>query len=118
MISGRKPARAEKEFEGPMQAIAGHLSALEDPEEVTNRVFMYLLGKSGDPGVDEVLRKFYEWTVALSREWIVSGQRHGVIPESVDPDKTAELFMLISCGMRMRSAIPVRPFSTPVIFHP
>jgi hypothetical protein len=34
-------------------------------------------------------------------------QRHGVIPESVGADKTAEMFVLLSLGLRVRSSIPL-----------
>ncbi|MCH1640997.1 hypothetical protein MJ257_12850 [Paenibacillus timonensis] len=41
--------------------------------------------------------------------WIVTGQEHGVIPETVDAGKTAELFVLLSLGLRTRASLPVRP---------
>ncbi|TMV48069.1 TetR/AcrR family transcriptional regulator [Paenibacillus mesophilus] len=95
------------EFEGPLREITNKLSMLEDRQDVTNQIVMYLLGKSGQPAVAEALQSFYEQSFRLSKQWIVTGQSHGVIPESIDADKTAELFMLISFGLRMRSAIPV-----------
>lgn len=101
--------RSKKEFEGPLREITKKLAELENPNDVTNQALMYLLGKSGQPAVAEVLRHFYEQSFRLSKQWIVTGQTHGVIPESVDADKTAELFMLISFGLRMRSAIPAAP---------
>ncbi|TNJ53807.1 TetR/AcrR family transcriptional regulator [Paenibacillus hemerocallicola] len=96
----------KKEFEGPLREITKKLSLLENPQDVTNQVLMYLLGKKGQPSVAEALQAFYEQSFRLSKQWIVTGQNHGVIPESIDADKTAELFMLISYGLRMRSAIP------------
>lgn len=103
----REVNRGKKQFQGPTQQIAAEFSALEDPEDVANKVFIYLLGKIGDPAIDEVILHYYERTLELSKEWIVTGQRHGVIPDTVDAEKTAELFLLISMGMRVRSAIPV-----------
>lgn len=93
------------EFEGPLREITKKLSMLENRQDVTNQVLMYLLGKSGQPAVAEALQSFYEQSFRLSKQWIVTGQSHGVIPDSIDADKTAELFMLISFGLRMRSAI-------------
>lgn len=98
--------RQEKEFEGPLREITKKLSMLENPQDVTNQVLMYLLGKREQPSVAEALHAFYEQSFRLSKQWIVTGQNHGVIPETIDADKTAELFMLISYGLRMRSAIP------------
>ncbi|WP_134685706.1 TetR/AcrR family transcriptional regulator [Brevibacillus migulae] len=96
-----------KTFAGPMQAISESLHALEDPDDVTNRVLMYLLGKEDQPVVAEALRQFYAQSVAFSKEWIMAGQRHGVIPASVDTDRTAELFVLLSIGLRVRSSVPI-----------
>lgn len=98
-------------FDGPMQQLTESFRALEDPNDVTNKVLSYLLGKEDQPKVAEVLKQFYERSVYLSTEWIAAGQRHGVIPESVDVDKTAEMFVLISLGLRVRSSIPLLPAS-------
>lgn len=97
-----------KTFDGPMQKIADSLPELEDAENVTNKVLMYLLGKEDQPAVAEVLKQFYERSVHLSKQWILTGQRHGVIPESVDTDKTAEMFVLLALGLRVRSSFPFR----------
>ncbi len=95
-----------KSFDGPMQKITERLSVLEDGQDVTNKVLMYLLGKEDEPHIAEVLKQFYDRSVHLSKQWILTGQRHGVIPESVDTDKTAELFVLLSLGIRVRSSFP------------
>lgn len=91
-------------FDGPMQSISSNLAALEDPNDSTNKVLKYLLGKEDDPTVAEVLQHFYERSVSFAKQWISLGQRHGVIIETVDPDKTAEMFVLLSLGLRVRSS--------------
>ncbi|MEK8127581.1 TetR/AcrR family transcriptional regulator [Paenibacillus filicis] len=93
-------------FQGPFQAITQGLAQLEDPEEMTNKMLMYLLGKSGQPPVAASLQAFYEYWVRLSRTWIETGQQHGVIPDTVRAGWAAELFVLISFGLRTRSMIP------------
>ncbi|KRF44101.1 TetR/AcrR family transcriptional regulator [Paenibacillus sp. Soil787] len=94
-------------FDNPMQKITASLSELEDGQEVTNKVLMYLLGKEDQPLVADVLKQYYERSVHVSKQWIMTGQEHGVIPESVDTDKTAEMFVLLSLGFRLRSSIPL-----------
>jgi len=91
-------------FDGPMKKIADSIPALADAQDVTNKVVMYLLGKEGQPVVEEALKQFYAQSVHLSKQWIKTGQQHGVIPESVDTDKTAEMFVLLSLGLRVRSS--------------
>ena len=66
---------------------------------------MYLLGKSDQPEVREVLKRYYDQALNNAKLWILAGQKAGVIPQSVDADKTGELFVLVSFGLRMRSAL-------------
>jgi len=101
----REVAKGEGTFEGPMRRIADSLPALADPADATNRVLMYLLGKEDSPAVAEALNRFYERSVKLSRTWIVTGQTHGVIPASVDADRAAELFVMLTFGLRMRASL-------------
>jgi hypothetical protein len=66
-----------------------------------------LCSREDEPAVAEVLKNFYERSVCLSKQWILSGQQHGVIMESVDPNKTAEMFVLLSLGLRVRSSLRI-----------
>jgi AcrR family transcriptional regulator len=100
-----KVGQGKKELEGPLQEILKSLPSLQDPYDVTNRIFIYLLSQNDQPEVGKVIRRYYEHTLQLSKQWIVTGQKSGVIPLSVNADKTAELFILISNGLRMRSAV-------------
>ncbi|GBF72976.1 TetR family transcriptional regulator [Paenibacillus sp. 598K] len=97
-------------FDGPMRAIADNLIRLEDPSDITNKVLFYLAGKEDDPAVAEALRQFHDQSVRYTREWISTGQRHGVIKSAVDASVTAELFVMLSLGLRMRASL--QPAST------
>ncbi|MGG1518530.1 TetR/AcrR family transcriptional regulator [Paenibacillus oryzisoli] len=94
-------------FEGPMQRIANGMMSITDPGDVTNKVFIYLLGKEADPAVAEALQQFYEQSIRYSKMWIVAGQQHGVIHASLDADETAETFVLLTLGLRVRSMLPI-----------
>ncbi|MGY4691711.1 TetR/AcrR family transcriptional regulator [Salibacterium sp. K-3] len=100
-----KVEQGNKELKGPLQEILQDLPSLQDPHDTTNRIFIYLLGRNDEDSVSDVVTKFYDQAVKLSKQWIETGQRNGVIPLSVDADKSAELFILLSYGLRMRSAI-------------
>lgn len=97
--------KGNKELEGPLQEIFKKLPSLQDPLDPTNRIFIYLLGQNDQPAVSEMIRRFYEQAIQFSKQWIVAGQNAGVISLTVDAEKIAELFVLISYGIRMRSAI-------------
>lgn len=103
--------REEKTFEGPIREIIVRLPELEAPDNVGNRVLMYLLGKGDQPEVKEVVRRFYEQALRVSKQWIVAGQEAGVIPLSVDADKMADLFVLISLGLRVRGFVSADGFA-------
>ena len=93
-------------FDEPMQKIQESIIAYENPHDVTNQVLMYLLGREEDPIVAEALKQYYDRSVQLSRIWIETGQKHGVIPETVNANKTADMFTLMTFGLRIRSSIP------------
>lgn len=98
-------SQALKEFNGPMNAVTSGMSRLESRDDVTNLILMYLIGKSDQPEVAEIVAGFYRQAIITSKRWIVTGQESGVIPVSIDADRTAELFELVSFGLRMRGLI-------------
>jgi len=59
--------------------------------------------------LSQKLQNFYKRSVDLSKHWILIGQQHGVIQQSVDPDKTSEMFVLLSFGLRIRSSVQTNP---------
>jgi len=93
-------------FDEPMERIQESIIAYENPHDVTNKVLLYLLGREDDPMVAEALKQYYERSAQLSKIWIETGQRHGVIPETVDAEKTADMFTLMTVGLRIRSSVP------------
>lgn len=96
-------------FADPMRKIADSISSYENKEDPTNKILLYLLGKEDQPLIAEALKTYYERSVDLSRQWIETGQRHGVIASGIDPARTADQFVLLTMGMRMRASIPGAP---------
>lgn len=96
-------------FADPMRKIAESISVYENPADPTNKILLYLLGKEDQPMIAEALKTYYERSVELSRQWIETGQQHGVILNGIDPSRTADLFVLLTMGMRMRASIPGAP---------
>ncbi|MCU6710487.1 TetR/AcrR family transcriptional regulator [Paenibacillus sp. J5C_2022] len=93
-------------FDDPMEKIRESIIAYENPNDVTNKVLLYLLGKEEDPLVAQALKNYYDRSAYLSKLWIETGQRHGVIPDTVESEKTGDMFTLITFGLRVRSGIP------------
>ncbi len=97
---------AQKEFEGPFHEITKKMVSLNEPNEITNKILVYLLSKTGNPEVDYSLKEFYNQSVFLSQQWIKIGKEHNVISENIDTIKTGELFVLLSLGLRIRAYLP------------
>lgn len=97
--------QGRRSFDEPMLKISESISAYETAD-VTNKVLMYLLGKEDEPLIADALHQYYERSVSLSEQWIQTGQQHGVIPETIDAGKTADMFVLLTLGLRVRSSIP------------
>ncbi|WP_274366280.1 TetR/AcrR family transcriptional regulator [Paenibacillus thermotolerans] len=97
--------QGRRSFDEPMLKISESIAAYENAD-VTNKVLMYLLGKEEEPIIADALKQYYERSVALSKQWIKTGQQHGAIPETIDAGKTAEMFVLLTFGLRIRSSIP------------
>lgn len=95
--------KAKKEFEGPLHEITKKMMSLNEPNEITNQILVYLLSKTGRPEVDYALKEFYNQFVSLSQQWIKIGKDHNVIPKTIDAIKTGEFFVLLSLGLRMRA---------------
>ncbi|MFC5471111.1 TetR/AcrR family transcriptional regulator [Cohnella suwonensis] len=93
-------------FDGPMLRLAERFASFGNPEDVTNKVLSYLLGKEDQPIVAAALKRYYESSYHYSKEWITTGQRHGVIPSSVNAEEVADMFMILSLGLRVRASIP------------
>lgn len=100
-----------RDFDGPMSEIAAGLRQQSDPGDVANQIFRYLLGRSEEPGISEILARYYNRSVEMSAVWIEAGRSHGVIPASVDAKKTAELFVLLTIGLRMRNGVAAAPYA-------
>ncbi len=93
-------------LEGPLSAISGGMKYLIDEEDVTNTIFIYLLGRKEEPAISEILFQIYEQTIHLSVSWIEAGKRGGVIKDDLDAKQTAMMFITFSYGLRVSN----RPF--------
>src|SRR5699024_4556034 len=80
-------------LEGPLSAIADGMKYLIDEEDVTNTIFIYLLGRKEEPTIADILSQIYEQSIHLSVSWIKEGQQAGVIAENLDAKQTTMMFI-------------------------
>ena len=58
-----------------------------------------------DPGLGEMRAQRHAESIQTSQEWIEVGQRAGVIPATLDAEKVAIFFTMITYGIRMKTQI-------------
>ncbi|MGD7008190.1 TetR/AcrR family transcriptional regulator [Metabacillus sp. 84] len=95
----------EKTLLNPADVLARQLKAIEDPDKIIGKIFVYLVSRSEHQTAKDALDEFYESLFQFAVLWIRSGQQNGTIPRNTDPYKAAELFMLILDGFRLRTRL-------------
>lgn len=75
-------------------------------DTISSRILLYLLSKKDDLLVRQTIRSYYRQVVKTTIDWIQSGQQVGCFSTVVDRKKMADLFVLISLGIHIRSVIP------------
>lgn len=91
--------------EEPFQVISRELRNMLHENDVSVRIFIYLLSQMDNPDISNRMRDLYENVVSTSVAWIKTGQQCGAIPNHIDPRKIAEMFVMFSYGMQIRHSI-------------
>jgi AcrR family transcriptional regulator len=89
----------------PLKVISEGASNNSGNDQVTNKIFIYLLSKMESPKVESIMKDIYSHNLSLSTKWIEVGQEAGVIPLVVNAEKMAELFITFMYGMRVQNTI-------------
>lgn len=92
-------------LENPLQVIAAGMAKTSNHEDVTNKIFIYLLSQMDNPKVSEIMNSVYDYTLSTCTQWIEIGQQHGVIPPTIDKVKAAESMLLFTYAMRVQNTI-------------
>ena len=89
----------------PTQFIAGGMAAQTEGHDVTSKIFTYLLGQIDNPKVESLLNEIYGFSLNTAKSWIQTGQNAGAIPEEINAEKMAALFMVFTYGLRVQNII-------------
>lgn len=92
-------------LENPLRLIAEGMVRSTSHRDVSNKIFIYLLGQIDNPKVAQTVREVYDYTMRICTGWIEVGKAHGVIPASVDSVKIAESLVVFMYGMRVQNTI-------------
>lgn len=98
-----------KGLEDPLQLIAEGMARTSNHQDVTNKIFIYLLSQMDNPKVAEIVQQVYDYTLHTCTRWIESGQMRGVIPSEVNISATAEMLVVMIYGLRVQNTIAQQP---------
>lgn len=98
-----KMGQTKDDMKDPIDVLTESFEEINHPKDVVNQILLYFIGRNEQKNAKEALREFDQWMFEFSKLWIVSGQKNGVISEKIDANQTAELFVLMSSGFRMRN---------------
>ncbi|MFB7138131.1 TetR/AcrR family transcriptional regulator [Gottfriedia sp. NPDC056225] len=89
----------------PLKVIAGGVAKHSTEQDVTTKIFIYLLSRVDNQKVEEILKDVYLHSLATSTKWIKVGQEEGAIPLAVDAEKMANLFLTFMYGLRVQNTM-------------
>ncbi|ODG90589.1 hypothetical protein BED47_12010 [Gottfriedia luciferensis] len=89
----------------PLNVIANGVAKHSTEHDVTNKIFIYLLGRMDNQKVEEILKDVYSHSLAISTKWIEVGQEEGAIPLVVNAEKMASIFLTFMYGLRVQSTV-------------
>lgn len=89
----------------PLNVIAEGIAENSSGDDVTNKIFIYLLGRMDDPKVEEIVGDVYTHSLETSIKWIEVGQEEGVIPMVVNAEKMAQIFITFMYGIRVQNTV-------------
>lgn len=93
----------------PLQLIAEGMVRNTSHEDVTNRIFLYLLSQMDNETVAATVKEVYQYTLQTCTKWIEAGQQHGVIPADTDKARVAEMLVMFMYGLRVQNTILQEP---------
>jgi AcrR family transcriptional regulator len=96
---------ASKGLENPLQHIAIGMAQASHHEDVTNKIFIYLLSQMDNPKVSEIMKGVYQYTLKTCMQWIEVGQKSGIIPATIDKARVAEGLLMFMYGLRVQNTI-------------
>jgi AcrR family transcriptional regulator len=89
----------------PLNVIAKGVAKHSTEQDVTNKIFIYLLGRMDNQKVEEILKDVYSHSLAISTKWIEVGQEEGAIPLVVNAEKMASIFLTFMYGLRVQNTV-------------
>jgi AcrR family transcriptional regulator len=95
-----KSIQEETSNQGPFGVVSQFLFSRQSKNDSGNLIFIYLLSQDNEK-LKKILYDILNYTKETGAQWIKLGQKHGVIPNSIDANKMSTLLLTFSYGMRV-----------------
>ncbi|WP_308637353.1 TetR/AcrR family transcriptional regulator [Paenibacillus silvisoli] len=89
----------------PLQLIAEGMVRSTSHQDVTNKIFIYLLSQMDNAKVEAILQDIYRFTLDTCTGWIEVGKLHKVIPAEADGAQIANMLVMFMYGLRVQNTI-------------
>ncbi|REE81530.1 TetR family transcriptional regulator [Paenibacillus taihuensis] len=89
----------------PLQLIAEGMVRSTSHQDVTNKIFIYLLSQMDNAKVEALVKEIYRYTLEICTNWIEVGKMYKVIPAEADGSKIAEMLVMFMYGLRVQNTI-------------
>lgn len=86
----------------PVRFITDQIGVQTGKDDAASKIFIYLLSQNDNPKVAAILGSVYDFSYQMTSQWIEFGKEAGVIPQEVQTEKIAALFMSFLYGMRVQ----------------
>ncbi|WP_342044383.1 TetR/AcrR family transcriptional regulator [Bacillus sp. OTU530] len=96
-------------LDDPLRLISEGMLQSTNHQDVTNKIFIYLLSQMDNPKVAAMVQDAYKFTLETCTRWIDVGKMHKVIPAEVHSAKVAETLVMFMYGMRVQNTIMQEP---------
>lgn len=96
---------ARGEAKAPIQSIARSMMSHTAQEDVSGKIFTYLLSQVDNPKVAAIMHDVYDFSLQTSSRWIEAGQKAGAIAADVDARRMSTLFLVFTYGLRVHRMI-------------
>jgi Transcriptional regulator len=89
----------------PLKLIAEGIIRSTNHQDVSNKIFIYLLSQMDNPKIEAMVQNMYQFTLQTCTNWVEVGKLHKVIPAEVDGSKVSEFLTMFMYGMRVNNTI-------------
>ncbi|TDG00603.1 TetR/AcrR family transcriptional regulator [Paenibacillus piri] len=90
---------------GPFEALSVRLQNMAGGSSAANLIFIYLLSQKDNPAVTNMLNRYYETSIQMTKKWIEVGKRHNVIPGYINEEKAARMFAILRNGLQIQNIL-------------